>query len=448
MTGTNQFVPFAIATGANVLTPASYQALGPRQQGFQTGVLLAQHLNTTLRQPSVMAAMLGGFIADAGFDALDNGDLDGLLTNYKAAIQAIAANAVPNSERVHGGQDTGTANTIVATVSPAIGSYDFQALYLIRIAATNSGPSSVNLNGIGARPLVRMDGTQVRAGDVVAGSVVPFVYNGSAFQLVGLGQAEVQRIVPSVTLYVRPDGNDANDGLTNTPTGAFLTPAAAMQSAGKYYVPSGSILIQLGTPGVYPAPNNIPLSGTSFIIQGDVNNQDAYQLAGPGAPAVGLINVNTGVVRLMGVQLNNTGNQIHTLQCVTGGSAILQNVTFLCQGTNSNYHTAAFSGGFLQVGTGCKFASSMGGMVFVDGGQAVMGGALSVINTPAWSGGGVTALRQGRCVRVDATFSGAATGRRYYVDGGGLIESNGAGVNFIPGDTPGFVGTLTPPYFA
>lgn len=98
--GTNDFLTFAGATGANVITQAAYAALAAQQTGFQAGVSQSAQLNKVWRQSSIMAAVMGQFIADySGQNAVDDGTTANLETNFKKAINAagITASQFDNS---------------------------------------------------------------------------------------------------------------------------------------------------------------------------------------------------------------------------------------------------------------------------------------------------------------------------------------------------------------
>lgn len=84
---TNDFKPFAVGSGANVTTQADWLALAALAQGFQSGKASSAQINKALRQSSTMAAMMGQFIANAGTDALDNGDVATMVTNLIAAMK-------------------------------------------------------------------------------------------------------------------------------------------------------------------------------------------------------------------------------------------------------------------------------------------------------------------------------------------------------------------------
>ncbi|QCR62095.1 hypothetical protein FD644_17815 [Serratia fonticola] len=91
----NEFLPFGTAANANVLTNADYQVLPARTIGFGSGVAKSEELNSAWRQGSMMASVLGQFIADkTGQDVLDNGDAIGLQSGLESALSEQAINIV------------------------------------------------------------------------------------------------------------------------------------------------------------------------------------------------------------------------------------------------------------------------------------------------------------------------------------------------------------------
>lgn len=89
MTIENDFLPFATANGANVLTQAQYAALAALATGYQSGVANSAQLNKTWRQSSIMAAVLAQFIVNStGQPAIDDGTTATLLANLAAAVSA------------------------------------------------------------------------------------------------------------------------------------------------------------------------------------------------------------------------------------------------------------------------------------------------------------------------------------------------------------------------
>lgn len=79
----------------------------------------------------------------------------------------------------------GTANAMTVTLAPVPASYAaiIGAPIRILVAATNTGAATLNVNGLGAKA-IKIDGaTALRAGDIVSGSVLEVIYDGTAFQL-------------------------------------------------------------------------------------------------------------------------------------------------------------------------------------------------------------------------------------------------------------------------
>ena len=97
--------------------------------------------------------------------------------------------------QVQGGNyatDSGTANALVATLSPVPASLASLAGSPVRIkkgAAANSGAATLNLNGLGAASITWPDGT---AGDLPANAILNMVCTGTAFVLVGVGRRPAQ----------------------------------------------------------------------------------------------------------------------------------------------------------------------------------------------------------------------------------------------------------------
>ena len=86
----NDFLPFAAASGANVLTQAAYAAMAALPDGFTAGVADAPSANKIWRQASIMAAVIAAFIvAESGQPAIDDGTTATLQANLVAAIVAV-----------------------------------------------------------------------------------------------------------------------------------------------------------------------------------------------------------------------------------------------------------------------------------------------------------------------------------------------------------------------
>ena len=93
------YLPVAVASGANVDSQADFNGSGYQQNGFTAGIALPQQANKVWRQASMMAAAMATFISNQlGIAVLDDGNLSELVTNLTNAILSASApllSAVP-----------------------------------------------------------------------------------------------------------------------------------------------------------------------------------------------------------------------------------------------------------------------------------------------------------------------------------------------------------------
>lgn len=70
----------------------------------------------------------------------------------------------------------GTANAVTAMLTPAISSYKGGLQVRLMIKATNTGQATLDA-GVGSKPIVRPDGSALLSGDLIAGTIMDFVFN-------------------------------------------------------------------------------------------------------------------------------------------------------------------------------------------------------------------------------------------------------------------------------
>lgn len=83
---TNDFIGFASAGSANVMSQADYAAATEQTDGVQPGPASSALANKVWRQGANMAAALAQAIVDQGFDAADDGDIATLADHLKSAM--------------------------------------------------------------------------------------------------------------------------------------------------------------------------------------------------------------------------------------------------------------------------------------------------------------------------------------------------------------------------
>ena len=91
------------------------------------------------------------------------------------------------------GIDTGLANAYAVTFNPGPASLTFLIGVPLRIliANTNTGPSTLSVNGLAVTTIVYPNGTQLAAGALVAGGVADIVYTGTAYNVVSISNQSV-----------------------------------------------------------------------------------------------------------------------------------------------------------------------------------------------------------------------------------------------------------------
>jgi len=86
---------------------------------------------------------------------------------------------------------TGPANAYAVSIPPPNVVTALTAGMIINFRANlaNTGPASLQVNALSPVALVRPDGSSLQAGDIVAGMVARALFDGTAFQVVGVGGA-------------------------------------------------------------------------------------------------------------------------------------------------------------------------------------------------------------------------------------------------------------------
>lgn len=82
---------------------------------------------------------------------------------------------------------SGSNNKYTVTLNPAPSSYVEGMAIVVKINTNNTGASTINVNGLGAKYIKKSNGDDVSAGNLKAGSIYTLRYNGSNFILQGEG---------------------------------------------------------------------------------------------------------------------------------------------------------------------------------------------------------------------------------------------------------------------
>lgn len=241
----NDFLVFAGAGGANVITQSQYQALPSLTTGFQSGVAQSQQLNKVWRQSSIMAAMIGQFIADqSGQNATDDGTITTLEANFIAALQKLGrkkltsaltlfVNASTGNDANNGLSAGAALRTLTAAISLIYSTYDLSG-YTVTIslaAGTYTAASGTNIIQLSGPP----------TGAAAVGAPINIVGNVSSPGTVILSAVNADCVIVSAGATIGISGVT----LTATGTGAAGMCLAAY-SDGQIQIGSGMVF---GTAG-------------------------------------------------------------------------------------------------------------------------------------------------------------------------------------------------------
>lgn len=94
---------------------------------------------------------------------------------------------------LYGGVDSGIANAYVLNFTAPFTSYQTGIVIYWQASNTNTGPSTLNVNGLGVAPIINPNGSALTAGQIVGGTIVTVIMVNGSWQLlnftsgVGLG---------------------------------------------------------------------------------------------------------------------------------------------------------------------------------------------------------------------------------------------------------------------
>lgn len=335
---------------------------------------------------------------------------------------------------------TGSANVQVLTYSVAPASLATGIQFAFIPGFTNTASCTVNVNSLGAIT-VYYNGLPLTGGEIKATVIAVIMYDGTHFQL--LNPVPVMRVKLTADKIVYVDGTSGND---STGDGTSGTPWATLQHAYSYLI------------------NNIDAGGHAVTI-----NQQGTDTAGllvdfpmTGAPYVNLVlngTINTGssagitVFREGG--LNITGNGSITaasfgVVCKNAGYLQVSGITFDAVAAT---HIYAQIGGVIVITGSYSIGGNAANHFAADtnGSITVFPSATITLNgTRVFSGSFALASTDGD-INADhtlTTFSGSATGVRYFASTGGGIYTNGGGATFFPGSTSGSLDASTYGWYA
>lgn len=106
-------------------------------------------------------------------------------TNFQLLSQSISPSTIQSGSYVFG-TESGTANSHVLTVNPALTAYAAGQTFRYVVGNTNTGATQVNISGLGNKDIRDKEGVALVGGEIVAGTVIEIIYTGTYFQTLQL----------------------------------------------------------------------------------------------------------------------------------------------------------------------------------------------------------------------------------------------------------------------
>ena len=249
-----------------------------------------------------------------------------------------------------------------------------------------------------------------------------------------------KKLTAPITYFVRTDGNNANDGLANTPASAFLTIQAAVNV----------ILRDLDTRGydtTIQVADGVYSSGA--VIQSPVQGGGIVSI-------IGNVTTPTNVVINTATGSNAITSYYHPTPIqVSGFKLNSPNAYGLLAAQNARIQFSAINFGFS--GTGGHILATNSSIIQATGNYTVSGNAsrhvdaqfistvrvpsltVTVSGTPAFSANFADAYHISCVDYTGTTITGAATGQRYNATANSLIRTGAgnAAAAYFPGSLAG-----------
>lgn len=243
-----------------------------------------------------------------------------------------------------------------------------------------------------------------------------------------------EMLLAARTYYVRTDGSDSNDGLTDSAGGAFLTIGKAMTVVAALDLGGTTVTVQVGAGTYAEAVTLALLIGGAGTLIGDTTTPSNVVISATSANAIRAITGNRGWT-VRGFKLTTTTSG-YSLYANNGSSVVYNSIDF---GASAGGHIFANNGSFAFCTGNYTISGSAPWHWAVDNGSILTSNSdtITLSGTPAFSTAFAYAARNG-VMKVDGnTFSGSATGKRYQAENGGAISTNGAGTSYLPGNSAG-----------
>lgn len=368
----------------------------------------------------------------------DTGGANWIQVGGSPNLTALFASAVQNETWIYV-HDTGTADGLVLNPSPAVTAY----VAGLRLSVLKSGlgnattTPTANVNSLGAKAIVRSDGSPLQVNDMPAGALFDLEYDGTKLRLLEIQPSSIRtRLSADTTFYVSTTGSDVSG------TGAQTKPWATIQHAFNaiyeaYDLAGFAVTIQLAN-GVYTAGvlwDGLFLGQVGPItLLGNRSSPGSVIINVPGAPCfhfrfganvfiVGF-RLLCGIAGLFGGMMSEYGAYMLHDFCWFDAHPF-------CYHMYANFGTIACLTQYWIFGDAiAHHYITFGGAINIQGCTVNISGTRTF--------GVFCQIPNGNCYAIGAVFLGGIVhAQRYLVSFGSLVNTGGGGANFFPGNASG-----------
>jgi hypothetical protein len=214
----------------------------------------------------------------------------------------------------------------------------------VKIGTTNTGASTLNLNGLGTAPILRGNLGALAANDLVVNSIVDLTFDGTNWQLanyIGLGSGSTTQNFTTGLPFAVDTGTASALVAPFSPAilvGAYVAGLAVIVQAG-HACPGGTVTLQ---PNALTAHGITNFDGSALITNDWISGELLFLIYN--GSSWSLIDVRSPNAPSRILESSGTGQ--------TFGQNIIQNVTCFTTVTRNTLGTSTWSGATLTVGAG------------------------------------------------------------------------------------------------
>ncbi len=246
-----------------------------------------------------------------------------------------------------------------------------------------------------------------------------------------------ERLSANRTYYVRTDGSNSNNGLTNSSGGAFLTIQKAWDTLITLDLNGYAVTIQIGD-GTYTAglAASAPPVGGNVTINGNSSTPANVVISRTSGHCIAISTVAS--VNVQNLEMRTTTSGACVIATVAGANVRLNaGIRF---GACAGAHVAVQAGGSVYISTLYAIVGAASFHYYIEN-----NGILSLNSSLAITNSGTNAFTyfavalNGAIINTAGnTYTGGTiTGTRYLASTNGVIQTYGGGASYFPGDVAG-----------